>query len=110
VLVTPVEEDIRAFFAENAGLADALFAKGFVDPVDAVRPEFARVAGFKFPLVRGRDELCDRLVVFNIAPREQEKNVRRAVHVDQVCRGPAPRRYSVHPNGRMAVMLAKGTR
>lgn len=71
-LVTAVEDDVRSFFAENRGLADALERKGFKDPLVAVRPEFARVAGFKFPLARSRGDLVERLSDLQITDAQRE--------------------------------------
>jgi hypothetical protein len=78
-LVTAVEDDVRSFFEENRGLASALDKKGFKDPLVAVRPEFARVAGFKFPLVRSRGDLLGRMSELLIP--DTQRNVMRTLVV-----------------------------
>ncbi|MCW5805910.1 MAG: hypothetical protein KIT31_26300 [Deltaproteobacteria bacterium] len=60
-LVAAVEDDVRDFFSENAGLAQTLANQGIENPLDVVRPEFERVAGFKFPLARDARDLNARL-------------------------------------------------
>ncbi|SDF36625.1 protein of unknown function [Myxococcus virescens] len=77
-LVAAVEDDIRTFFTENAGLARSLAERGFEEPMDAVRPELARVAGFKFPLARTRDALLERLAELRI-PEPAQRLIRTLV-------------------------------
>jgi len=71
-LIAAVEDDVRAFFKENAGLARSLADKGIEDPLNAVRQEFTRVAGFKFPLARDPNDLAERLAELRIPDEERE--------------------------------------
>lgn len=70
-LLAAIEKDVRDFFIENEGLARSLSART-TDPVDAVRPEFTRVAGFKFPLPRSHRDLVDRLRELRLSARDVE--------------------------------------
>jgi len=72
VLRAAVEDDVRVFFRENAGLAQALANRGFENPLGAVRPEFERVAGFKFPLARDARHLVTRRDELRIPDGERE--------------------------------------
>ena len=67
-----VEDDVRTFFRENAGLAQTLTSRGIEDPLAAVRPEFERVAGFKFPLARDARDLDARLDDLRIPEGERD--------------------------------------
>lgn len=71
VLLEAIEEDVREFFAENPGLARALLSKGIHDPYEAVRPELAHAAGFKFPLARSSHDLRTRIVELGVRFEEQ---------------------------------------
>jgi hypothetical protein len=71
VLRAAVEKSVAAFFRDNAGLAQALAARGIENPVEAVRPELERVAGFKFPLARDAHDLAARLDELRIPSGEQ---------------------------------------
>ena len=73
-----VEEDVRAFFAENHGLARQMEDAGYVDPVVAVRPELTQVAGFKFPLPRSAQDLATRAAALQI-PAHLRAGVRTLV-------------------------------
>ncbi|MCA9632971.1 MAG: hypothetical protein KC766_35205, partial [Myxococcales bacterium] len=77
-LAQAVEQDVRAFFAENDGLARSLAEVGHEDPVAAVRPEFAKVAGFKFPLPRTAEDLARRVDELRV-PSELRAGVRTLV-------------------------------
>jgi hypothetical protein len=72
VLRAAVEDDVVAFFRDNAGLAQALAVRGIENPMDAVRPELERVAGFKFPLARDAHDLAARLDELRIPDGERE--------------------------------------
>lgn len=72
VLQDAVEDDVAAFFRENVGLAQALAGRGIENPVEAVRPELARVAGFKFPLPRDAHDLALRLDELRIPDGERD--------------------------------------
>lgn len=56
-----VENDLRAFFGENEGLARLLAEAGHEEPAAAVLPELEEAAGFKFPTQRTSDALSRRL-------------------------------------------------
>lgn len=73
-LRTAVEDDVCAFFRENAGLAQALASRGIENPLEAVRPELERVAGFKFPLARDARDLVARLDDLRIPDGERESS------------------------------------
>ena len=72
VLRAAVEDDVAAFFRDNAGLAQALAGRGIENPVGAVRFKFERVAGFKFPLARDAHDLSARLDELRIPDGERE--------------------------------------
>jgi hypothetical protein len=57
-LVAAVEDYIRGFFAENAGLASLVSARGFEDPVDAVRKEFGSCGSNRSRSVSSRSRLA----------------------------------------------------
>lgn len=77
-LRSAVEQDVRQFFHANAGLAAYLNEAGFEDPVEAVQPELSKVAGFKFPLPRGADDLEQRAGALGV-PRPLRGGVRTLV-------------------------------
>jgi len=78
VLLDAVEDDVAAFFRENIGLAQALAGRGIENPVEAVRSELARVAGFKFPLPRDAHDLAVRLNELRI-PDDERESIRTLV-------------------------------
>lgn len=72
VLRAVVEDDVAAFFRDNAGLAQACAGRGIENPVGAVRAEFKHVAGFKFPLALDAHDLSARLDELRIPDGERE--------------------------------------
>lgn len=78
ILTRAIEEDIREYFEENSGIAKAIRAGGDTDPVNFVRPEFAHVAGFKFPLARTAEDLARRIRELNI-PEDLQETMRTLV-------------------------------
>jgi len=71
-LSAAVEEDVRTFFRENQGLDRALAEQGVHDPVAAVKAEFKRVAGFKFPVPRSLPDLQARMQALAIPPEYRD--------------------------------------
>ena len=73
-----VESDLSAFFTENEGLARVLANAGHEDPTQAVLPELKEVAGFKFPVGRGAEDLESRLTALQF-PEDLRSTVRTLV-------------------------------